>query len=52
MSLYDWWQVRINRWKNRALKRLAPFSDLDEQQAAIFTSCLIELVNMGIGMYR
>lgn len=38
-------KVRINRWKNRALKRLAPFSDLDEQQAAIFTSCLIELVN-------
>lgn len=52
-SLYDWWQVRINRWKNRALKRLAPFSDLDEQQAAIFTSCLIELVNrVRIVLYR
>jgi len=29
--------VRINRWKNRALKRLVPFSGMDEQQEAIFT---------------
>eukprot|EP00438_Fugacium_kawagutii_P002878 Skav222172 [mRNA] locus=scaffold3048:245752:255313:- [translate_table: standard] len=30
-------RVRVNRWKNRALKRLAPFCGMDEQQEAIFT---------------
>ena len=31
-------QVRVNRWKNRALRRLVPFSGMDEEQEAIFTS--------------
>eukprot|EP00435_Cladocopium_sp_Y103_P011671 s2674_g3.t1 len=30
--------VRVNRWKNRALRlKIAPFSGMDEQQEAIFT---------------
>ena len=29
--------VRINRWKNRALKRLAPYADMDEATEVIFT---------------
>ena len=38
-NIGDFSQVRVNRWKNRALKRKLPFSGMDEEQEAIFTSC-------------